>query len=48
MRERVLEREKAGEADCDEREDLGAVGAAGTALDENVILQEFVEEQLQA
>lgn len=29
---RDLKREKAGEADCDEREDLGAAGVGDTAL----------------
>lgn len=38
---------KAGEADCDERKDLGAVGASA-ALGQNVVPQGFVEEQLEA
>lgn len=45
---RALEREKAGEADRDKREDFGASGIAGAALGQDVVLQGFVEEQLEA
>jgi len=39
---------KAGETDRDEGEDLGAAGIAAAALDQDVVLQGFVEEQLEA
>lgn len=45
---RALEREKAGEADRDEGKDFGAAGIAGATLGQNVVLQGFVEEQLEA
>lgn len=40
--------EKAGEADRDKGEDFGAAGIAGAALGQDVVLQGFVEEQLEA
>lgn len=41
--------EKAGElADCDEGEDHGVAGIAGAELGQDVVLQGFVEEQLEA
>lgn len=45
---RAFERGKAGEADRDEGENFGAAGIAGAALDQDVVLQGFVEEQLEA
>lgn len=51
MRERerrAFERGKAGEADRDKGEDFGAAGIASAALDQDVVLQGFVEEQLEA
>lgn len=45
---RAFEREKAGEADRDEGENFGAAGIVGAALGQDVVLQGFVEEQLEA
>lgn len=45
---RAVKRRKAGEADCDEGEDFGAAGIVGAALGQDVVLQGFVEEQLEA
>jgi len=39
---------KAGETHRDEGEDLGAAGIAATALDQDVVLQGFMEEQFEA
>lgn len=40
---------KTGEpADCNEEEDRGVAGVGGAALGQDVVLQGFMEEQLQA
>ncbi|TGZ51426.1 hypothetical protein DBV15_08970 [Temnothorax longispinosus] len=48
LRDELSNGEKAGEADRDKGEDFGAAGTAGAALGQDVVLQGFVEEQLEA